>query len=70
MASGITTQKENLCKDPKAAVDQLNAMAAKFGGGKILFDFLIDQVKLTWDAGASAAKGTKGPGGSTRRFRV
>jgi hypothetical protein len=31
IASGAATQRENLCKDPQAA---LSALAAKFGGGK------------------------------------
>jgi hypothetical protein len=29
----ITTQKDSLCKDPKAAADQLGAMMAKMAGG-------------------------------------
>jgi hypothetical protein len=33
MTSAITTQKENMCKDPKGFVD---AIAAKMGGGQYL----------------------------------
>ena len=35
LASEITAQKNNLCKDPKAVVDQMNALIASFTGGQL-----------------------------------
>jgi hypothetical protein len=32
-ASTMTTQRDNVCKDPKAFVDQMSSLAAKFTGG-------------------------------------
>jgi hypothetical protein len=32
-AGTITTQRDNVCKDPKAYVDQISSLAAKFAGG-------------------------------------
>jgi hypothetical protein len=32
-SASMTTQRDNVCKDPKAFVDQISSFAAKFSGG-------------------------------------